>query len=113
MATARPYSSRKTCSTEPAEPGGMSLLALGLSLKGAHFDGQGVGAIGEEGGELAAPGQRGVEVWRPDDQKAADVLFAFGVWTVGGEQVAVLEAHDRGCARCMQRAVEDPRARGF
>src|SRR5262245_51346648 len=105
IATARPYSSRNTRSmSEVSRGGGPGLSALLLPER-PDFDRE-----GDDARQFSTPLERGVEVRGPDDQEAADVLLAFGVWTVGHQHVAVLVAQDRRGRRRMQAAVEDPRA---
>ncbi len=57
--------------------------------------------------------ERGVEIGGFDDYEPPDVLFAFGERAIRGENLPVLEPHDRGRARRVESAVEHPRAGGL
>src|SRR3990170_3752595 len=45
-----------------------------------------------------------------DDEQAADVLVALGVRAIGDDELPVLDADHGRRVRCMEAAVEDPRA---
>ena len=60
---------------------------------------------------LARPGERGVQVGRPDDPEPADVLLALGERPVGDEHVAAVRPQHGGRVRRVQAAGEDPGAR--
>src|SRR5215211_7920144 len=102
-ATARPYSWRKTRSISAAGRAGTPASVPGPVLERPDLDGEG-GRLGQP----AAPGQGGVQVGRPDDGEAADVLLALGEGAVGAEHLAVGDPHDGGRARRVQPTGEHP-----
>src|SRR5436190_1165773 len=59
---------------------------------------------------LARPLEGGVEIRRLDHGETADVLLAFDVGAVRGDDVAVLRAHDRGGARVVETGRKHPHA---
>src|SRR5512132_2888617 len=101
--TARPYSARNTRSTSAAARAGTPASVLDLALERPHLDGE-----GGRPGELAGPGEGGVQVGGLDDGEPADVLLALGEGPVGGEDLAAAGPHHRGRARRVQPAGEHP-----
>ncbi len=84
VATARPDSSRKTCSTW------LAAAPVTDSYAGSSWNGRtSTGAAAGDGG-LGGPRQRGVEVGGLDDPEAAELLLGLGERAVGRHHVAVL-----------------------
>src|SRR5438034_254669 len=105
VATARPNSCRKVCSTREASRMLTPRLGLRLVLEGAHLDRSLAGCRA-----LGRPGQRGVEVGGADDPEAAQLLLRLGERTVGGQDLAVLDPHHGGGLCRVQPAGEHPGA---
>src|SRR5215217_1727567 len=102
-ATARPYCSRNTRSISAAARPGTPSSALDLAPERPDLDRE-----GGRPGQLAGPGEGGVQVGGLDDGEPADVLLALGEGPVGGEDLAAAGPHHRGRARRVQPAGEDP-----
>jgi hypothetical protein len=62
------------------------------------------------GGGLGRPGERSVKVLGLDEVEAAEVLLRLREGAVGGEHLAVGDAHDGGGVGSVQGAAEDPGA---
>src|SRR5947209_13409742 len=104
VATALPDSCRNTCSiSERPDITTAAGSDLGLVMEGPDLDG---GLAGN--GRLLGPGQGRVQILGLDDPEAADLLTGLRERTVGGQDVAVLLAHDGGRRRLVQPTGEDP-----
>src|ERR1700686_1043334 len=93
-ATDRPYSSRNTRSISDASRTANGLARL---VRRTHLD-----RGGTRPGRLACPGQRSVQVVRPDHPEPADVFLALGERTVRDEHLAIADPHYGGRARRVQ-----------
>src|SRR6266516_2499069 len=95
VATDRPDSSRKTRPTSASSTLGAASTLRTLSglccAEGAHLD-----RLPDGGGRLRRPGERSVEVVGLDDVEAAQVFLRLSEGAVGGQHLALGDAHNGG-----------------
>src|SRR5438445_6544913 len=109
-ATDRPDSSRKIRPTSAPSSLGAASMSCSLSGPGYVSERADLDRLRDCCGGLRRPGERGVEVIGLDDVEAAEVFLRLREGAVGGQHLAVGQAHDRGGVGFVQAAGEDPGA---
>src|SRR2546425_11115464 len=109
VATDRPDSSRKIRPTSAASSPGAASTSRTLSglccAEGTNLD-----RLPDGGGGLRRPGERSVEVVGLDDVEAAQVFLRLSEGAVGGQHLALGDAHDGGGVGFVEGAAEEPGA---
>src|SRR3989440_6155491 len=109
-ATDRPDSSRKIRPTSASSSFRAAATSPTLSCLGYVSERADLDRLRDGGGGLRRPGERGVEVVGLDDVEAAQVFLRLSEGAVGGQQLALGDAHDGGGVGFVEGAAEEPGA---
>src|SRR5439155_6229647 len=106
----RPDSSRKIWPTAGSSSRGTESMSCSVSGLGYVSERPDLDRLRHCCGGLRRPGERCVEVIGLDDVEAAEVFLRLREWAVGGQHLAVGDAHDRCGVGFVQGAAEEPSA---